>query len=232
MAYGNRAGRARTNKRAPRAQAVCDRCGFWYQLDALSRQYQWAGPALQDTGLLVCRRCLDTPQPQFRTFIFPPDPVPRVNPRPDIYTTLPATAGGTTPPAAFNLGFQVYILGSPSVGRIPFTKAEALAALAEVSGIPTPVGPIDRSITITGVAVSQEIMAENLMRSWVAIYNPHAAPVAINTATVVWGADGNVMLGPGQAMYWAEDQGNGAVWPGVIDAAALQVGTPVWAWEA
>lgn len=231
MSFGSRTGRARIDPKRPTAQAVCDRCGFRYLLNDLGRQFQWTGPALQDIGILVCPRCNDFPQEQFRTVVLPPDPVPRINPRPDVYTTLPAIEGGNVPAAPFNLGFSVYVLGAPAIGRIPATKAEALAAIAVASGVATPGTEVDRSITIAAAQVSQQVMAANVARSWVALYNPFVSPIAIATGAAVWGADTNVMLGPGQAMFWATAQGNGAPWAGVISAVSLAVGTMLWAWE-
>jgi hypothetical protein len=209
VAYGNRIGRARLNPRKPSAFGVCDRCGTWYLLNDLGRQFQWTGPALQDLGILVCARCNDVPQEQFRTVILPPDPVPRINPRP-----------------------EVYVLGAPAIGRIPSTKSDALAAIAAASGVATPGTEVDQSITIATAQVSQQVMAANVARSWVALYNPFVSPIAIATGAAVWGADTNVMLGPGQAMFWATAQGNGTPWAGVLSAVSLAAGTVLWAWEA
>jgi hypothetical protein len=101
MAIGNYAGRARANSRQPSAQGECDDCGFWYPLDRLSKQFEWRGVVLADTGYLKCPRCLDVPQEQYKTVILPIDPRPRVNPRPSIQTTpmgiLPANYGAPPP---------------------------------------------------------------------------------------------------------------------------------------
>jgi len=80
--------RASVSRRRPRALAVCDRCGFQYNHDELQWQFQWAGPRLQNLRILVCRSCLDVPQEQLRTIVLPPDPVPVVNPRPEISTAM------------------------------------------------------------------------------------------------------------------------------------------------
>lgn len=56
---------------------------MWYSLTDLSWQYQWAGPTLQNLRLLVCRDCLDVPQPQLKPRILPPDPMPKLNARPE-----------------------------------------------------------------------------------------------------------------------------------------------------
>lgn len=79
---------ARVSARHPQALALCDRCGFRYNRVALQWQYEWQGMQLQNLSLLVCASCLDRPQPQFRQYPLPPDPVPIQNPRPDPYAGL------------------------------------------------------------------------------------------------------------------------------------------------
>jgi len=82
MAYASKAGRAIANARNPRAQAVCDRCGMWYQRQNLVFQRDWRGTNLQNLYILVCTRtCLDVPQSQLRSIVIPPDPVPIYQPR-------------------------------------------------------------------------------------------------------------------------------------------------------
>lgn len=76
MAYASRSGRARTSLRRPQAFGVCYRCGIWYNRVDLSFQYDWRGTALQNLYILVCQRCLDTPQEQRRAIQLPADPVP------------------------------------------------------------------------------------------------------------------------------------------------------------
>lgn len=78
-------GRASINARHPRALAVCDRCGFLYNHDALQWQYQWSGPRLHNTYRLVCKSCTDIPQEQLKLIVLPPDPVPVQNARPENY---------------------------------------------------------------------------------------------------------------------------------------------------
>lgn len=82
MGYASQAGRARTSSRAPRAHAICDRCGFRYNHDGLAFQMDWAGTTLINKQLLVCRPCYDRPQEQLRAIVLPADPVPIRNPRP------------------------------------------------------------------------------------------------------------------------------------------------------
>jgi len=83
MSYASKAGRARVSAKKPQAQAVCDRCGIWYNYVDLQWQYDWRGTSLQNIRLLVCRTCLDTPQEQLRAILLPADPVPITYPRPE-----------------------------------------------------------------------------------------------------------------------------------------------------
>lgn len=43
---------------------------------------------LQNLRILVCRTCLDRPQIQLKTIILPPDPLPVLNPRPELYDVV------------------------------------------------------------------------------------------------------------------------------------------------
>ena len=81
MAYASQAGRARTSARSPQAHAICDRCGFRYNLVDLNWQFDWRGASLQNIKLLVCKSCYDEPQEQLRAIVIPADPVPVANPR-------------------------------------------------------------------------------------------------------------------------------------------------------
>lgn len=83
-------GRGQVSARSPRPLAVCDRCNFTWNHDRLTWQYQWSGVKLQNLRLLVCPTCLDTPQPQLKTIVIPPDPLPVLNARPEQYAvTVP-----------------------------------------------------------------------------------------------------------------------------------------------
>lgn len=70
------------NPSNPEASAQCQRCGFFYNLNALGWQYEWNGNELLNTNLLFCPTCLDEPQPQLQARIVPPDPLPVINARP------------------------------------------------------------------------------------------------------------------------------------------------------
>jgi hypothetical protein len=79
-------GRAQINARAPRALAICDRCGFLTNHDKLSWQFDWAGLRLQNLRILVCDRCYDEPQRQKGAKPVSPDPLPIYNARPEPFT--------------------------------------------------------------------------------------------------------------------------------------------------
>lgn len=81
----SRTGRAYVNPNAPRAFAICDRCGLQYNRDALTWQFDWAGVVMINRRILVCSTCLDAPQEQRRTIILPPDPLPIDQPRTEPY---------------------------------------------------------------------------------------------------------------------------------------------------
>lgn len=78
-------GRGRVSAQNPQALAVCDRCSFTYNHSDLTWQYQWSGVKLQNLRILVCKECLDVPQPQLKTIVIPPDPLPVLNARPEQY---------------------------------------------------------------------------------------------------------------------------------------------------
>lgn len=100
MAWASRNGRARTSSTNPQAQAVCDRCGRWYNRVNLQFQWDWRGAALQNLWFLVCRSCLDVPQEQLRAIVLPADPVPVAFPRTEPFftdeTNVRYTTGGDT----------------------------------------------------------------------------------------------------------------------------------------
>lgn len=78
-------GRARINPSSPRAVGMCDRCGFVWNLEDLKYQMRYAGTRLISTGLKVCPTCMLTPNPQTKTIVPPPDPVPLKETRPLIF---------------------------------------------------------------------------------------------------------------------------------------------------
>ena len=102
MSYASISGRARTNPSNPQAHARCDRCGFIYNHVDLKWQFDWRGATMQNTRVLVCTTCYDSPQEQGRAITVPADPIPIINPRVESYvdaeTDFFRTLGQTTDP--------------------------------------------------------------------------------------------------------------------------------------
>jgi hypothetical protein len=89
MSYASRSGRAKTNPRSPRAFGVCDRCGFWYNLNELVWQHEWRGNDLVDIRVRVCKlTCLDVPFQLNRPLYLPPDPEPVDQPRVEAFAAI------------------------------------------------------------------------------------------------------------------------------------------------
>ena len=67
--------------------STCDDCGFINNLSDLQFQYAYNGGSSPiNTGFLVCRRCIDPINEQFKLLIIPPDPPPIFNTRAENYT--------------------------------------------------------------------------------------------------------------------------------------------------
>jgi hypothetical protein len=98
MSYASQSGRARTSSRNPRAFAVCQRCGIWYNRDSLNFQTDWRGTALQNLYILVCQKCLDVPQEQLRAIAIPADPVPIFYPSVEDFSNAEEDFRATWPP--------------------------------------------------------------------------------------------------------------------------------------
>jgi len=85
MGYASQSGHAKTSATSPRAFAVCDRCARWWNHQDLKWQYDYRGRSLQNIRILVCETCYDTPQPQLKPRIIPPDPLPIKNARTELF---------------------------------------------------------------------------------------------------------------------------------------------------
>src|SRR5271166_5678414 len=70
----------------PDPWGTCDRSGFIGDHSRMKFQFQWAGSALINTGILVHPDQYDVPSDFLRTLIIPPDPDPLFNARPEPYT--------------------------------------------------------------------------------------------------------------------------------------------------
>jgi hypothetical protein len=72
----------------PEALGICDYTGFVFPKKDLVRQMEWRGEGLVWTGFYVGRPFVDKPNEQNRTPIFPPDPVPVLDPRPPFMSVI------------------------------------------------------------------------------------------------------------------------------------------------
>jgi hypothetical protein len=97
MAYASKAGRARVSSKRPQAQAVCFRCGIWYNRVDLSFQHDWRGTSLRNLYILVCEPCLDVPQEQLRAIQLPADPTPVYFPSVEQFTAAETNYRITVP---------------------------------------------------------------------------------------------------------------------------------------
>ena len=102
MGYASRSGRARTSVSSPQAHAICDRCGFRYNFVDLQWQFDWRGAALQNIRILVCNRCLDTPQEQLRAIVVPADPTPIIQARPQNFNEAESDYFTVTEPTVYD----------------------------------------------------------------------------------------------------------------------------------
>jgi hypothetical protein len=86
MGYRWKPKNAEVDAENPQAWATCDRCGFVWNLNKLTWQYDYRGTSqLQNLRILVCPPCYDVPSPQMQPYILPPDPMPVMNARPEPY---------------------------------------------------------------------------------------------------------------------------------------------------
>lgn len=89
--------RAEVNADNPAGWATCDTCGFVTNHNKLAWERQWFGPALRNTGFLLCEGCIEKskPAPFLQTLILPPDPPPLMNARPENYAADENSYRGT-----------------------------------------------------------------------------------------------------------------------------------------
>ena len=138
MGYASRSGRARTSAKDPRAFAVCDRCGMWYNHHRLQWQYDWAGASLINKRILVCNTCYDQPQNQLRAIVVPADPTPIINPRTEPYaydsSNTRQVSGYNTTNAATGIPVQGGDLRVTSSGGVQTSDPRVTQMTGEGSG--------------------------------------------------------------------------------------------------
>lgn len=90
--------RCPTNPFQPEYVGFCERCYQKVYYKVLRFQYDWRGNALMNLQILVCEKCEDKPQEQFRPVIIGPDSVPPwPRPTPHFYAQQMAGMGLTAP---------------------------------------------------------------------------------------------------------------------------------------
>lgn len=200
-------GRAEISARSPRALAVCDRCGFLYNLDQLSWQYDWQmGPRLKNLRILVCPDCYDEPQESGRTIVLPPDPIPVFNARPEDY----AGADNPLSPLGFNVRnmyepYPVQTLGG-NIGTLtlnagvnaafdgnPYKRAPMSAALSvSVSSYQNWVGKNwNADPSGTSLTISSTVTPLTHIVSTFSIYAPSDARI-LNSGATGYTLDGSL----------------------------------------
>ena len=220
MGFGDIHGRASVDRSAPSAFGICDDCGFVYNLVDLKMQMEFRGLALMNTGFRKCASCMDMPQAQFKPVILPtPDPKPILNARVPNY---PRDNGLQ--------GFTQYLM--LPTDRPETVKATVLATIAELSGVDTPAVTTDSSGSIATGSVSQVAMALNAARTWLVLYNPAVPQLGISFATASFGSSSTILIGPGTALFWANEQGGAVVNSAAIEVVGYFAGQPFYAWEA
>lgn len=187
MAQGDIQGRAYTNPNAPVSKKVCDDCGRWYLRTQLYEQLEYYGTGLKVTGYLKCRECLDRPQAQLIPLILPPDPVPIWQPRPEAFSVDYRLSG-----------FRQYLLFQ--VDDAEQSEADILAALAVLSGVPTPASFTDFSNILWNANASQPVIPPSSAWTWMVFYNPSNPQLQIGLGGAVWGNPANLIIGPGEAI--------------------------------
>jgi hypothetical protein len=97
-------GRAFIDPDSPDPTALCDKCGFMWNHNRLSWQFDWMGDKLQNKRILVCPDCMDKHAMFLRTIHIPPDPPPVYNTRPDMPMQIDGSSSWTLlPPPGLNM---------------------------------------------------------------------------------------------------------------------------------
>jgi hypothetical protein len=246
MGFGDIHGSAKVDPRNPRAFARCDFGGEWRNLHELHKQMEWLGTKLSWTGFLVCSEHLDRPQEQLRPIRLPPDPVPVLNPRFENFQAINRPIGLTTYvmwAGGQPLNFAVVLedgngnpiltdTGQPILLEVGSDADALLAQLQQMSGIPVPGNINNYSGTIAAQNVSQQAVAPNPARSYVAIFNPCTVPLGVNFGPATVGVPPSQTIGPGNCLFWATAQGLSQPNTGAIQVSGAWTGTPYYLFEA
>lgn len=245
MGFADRHGDAVVNPQSPAGFGVCDDCGRWTNLNRLKKQMEWQGPKIAWIGTLVCRTCVDVPQPQLRPIKLPADPVPLINPRPEAFSLIDRPSGFsqyTMWPQGQPLLFGVELYdgngnpildgnGDPILIEIGSDGPALLAQLVEMTGITVPGTIQNYGGTITTAEVAQILIPASATRSYIAIFNPCTAPIYVSTGTAAPGVAPAMMLGSGGCLFWATAQGFGQPYTGAMTVVGYFAECPVYAFS-
>lgn len=126
---------------------------------------------------------------------------------------------------------MIYQDGAAIPGLYPPTPEMALAAVALASGVPTPT-----SLNFTAVPLSPAnepvlLLAPNASRTFLLIYNPNVMVMQFSKGIATYGALSNLVIGPGQANFWATAQGLAPVYQGALTAVGQFPQLSLWVWQ-
>lgn len=123
-------GRARVNPLHPEAFGICDRCGLLYNLVNLNYQFAWRGPRFVNIRLRVCPSCMDRAAEFLKPIIYPPDPVPVSDPRPQNFT-IANNGSPVVPPLPWPVQTSGPVVGMPPTPEYPVYETPPLPPLPQ-----------------------------------------------------------------------------------------------------
>jgi hypothetical protein len=176
---------------------------------------EFSGASLVWSGFWVCPTCSDLPNAQLLSPNPLGDPKPVVEPRPENFQNARRQFG-------FTFEFLSLAPGDPA------------AVLAQLGALASPIpnggtAPSDATVTLAQAMTAQSILAANGARTWLAVYNPSAAPVVVSTGTAAFSGDpAAIILGQGQAIYAATP----TPYAGALSAIGYFAGNPLLVFEA
>jgi hypothetical protein len=103
---------------------------MWHQLNRLNYQMEWRGARLMNIRLRVCPQCTDRPFLFNRPIIYPPDPVPVRDPRPQNFE-IPNNGSPFAPPLPWPVQSVGPAVASPPTPAYPVYVTPPLPPLPE-----------------------------------------------------------------------------------------------------
>ncbi len=205
-------GRAQISAKRPRATAICQRCGFMYNLDNLQWQWDWQqGPRLFNLRIQVCEPCLDVPQESGRTIVLPEDPVPVKYPLPENYVL----ADNPLSPLGYNPANNFLPIPPQSLGGSIGTMVLNAGVEAAFNGNPT-----KRAEMSAALSVSNSSFGNWVGKNWNAQPSGIALTLPSTTATLTHNLSSVTLYAPsdqsflrsGGTTYHIDGSADGANW--------------------